>query len=801
MLRVYYKYASSEPASYSLSSISPSNVTLAAYRGVRPDYGVQHVSGNADTATGTNRTLTNRDLGMPMTVVGIWGAIGAGTWTAPSGWNSRNTNTHSDNTVPDILVADADFTASTGDVTASYSTSVTRSATLAIGLLAADTAIPSNTVYWKGGAEAVAAASSAATTSVPIPTTVSDGDLMVLAAHTRSTVGISTPAGWTLTQSALSGTEATASRLYVFTKIASAEGSSVSVTASENSVARLYSVQVFGGVDAADPIILSNSAIDATGDTSMDLPSITTTAAPNEVVGIWGGTWSTTTEYGSAPLPKSPGPWNMREVLESGESSNEQLIVVASRYRGTTGAETGNITVGTAPEDEASVILALRPASVTVLLAGPIGTGEAFGGPSYSATVTASMLGVASGEAFTGPTHTAVVTASLLGIASAEALGKPSNTGTVTATTLGIATAEALGNPTPVPTLTAAMAGIASGELFGGPSHTAALTYLLSGISSAEAVPGPAGYTIGWIIQALGIASAEAAGSPTVVPGPTSMGMQGIASGELFGAVTHAIRYYAGGIASGEALGGPSLTGRVTVQALGVSSSELVGGPSFVPGGTSMALLGIASGEAVGGPTPAPGAVAVLLLGVASAEALGRPTHSASVSVPTLGIASGEVLGAPALSWSQVLGALGIASGEVLGRPSFATAVSLALLGVASAEAAGAPTPIPGPVSVAVQGKASDETHGSPTVLPGPVAVLVSSTVSAEAFGLVAYFIVGRGSPRASLRVAPAVEAVLTVAPVGLMEVAAAADAELRVAPVAAARLSVQRATEPRRTL
>jgi hypothetical protein len=97
-----------------------------------------------------------------------------------------------------------------------------------------------------------------------------------------------------------------------------------------------------------------------------------------------------------------------------------------------------------------------------------------------------------------------------------------------------------------------------------------------------------------------GIASAEAFGSVTVVPGAVAITPSGIASAEVFGAAT--------------------VTAIATVQPSGIASAEAFGSATVVPGIVTITLLvGILSQEAFGSPT-------VIILGALSIQPSGIPT-------------------------------------------------------------------------------------------------------------------------------------------------------------------------------
>jgi hypothetical protein len=125
------------------------------------------------------------------------------------------------------------------------------------------------------------------------------------------------------------------------------------------------------------------------------------------------------------------------------------------------------------------------------------------------------------------------------------------------------------------------------------------------------------------------------------------------------------------GIASGEALGSPTLTlGGATVSLSGIPSAEALGAPTITAGAASMPVTGIPSAEALGVATLSPGAVSISPTGIPSSEALGTPTLALGLLLVT-GIPSAEALGTPTLSpGGRTLSLTGIASSEALGTPT-----------------------------------------------------------------------------------------------------------------------------------
>jgi len=194
------------------------------------------------------------------------------------------------------------------------------------------------------------------------------------------------------------------------------------------------------------------------------------------------------------------------------------------------------------------------------------------------------------------------------------------------------------------------------------------------------------------------------------------------------------------GIASGEALGTPTITpGAVTISPTGIASGEAFGTPTITPGAVTIAPTGIASGEAFGTPTITPGPVTVAPTGIASGEAFGTPTITpGAVTISPTGIASAEAFGTPVVAdeSAQVVGPTGIASGEAFGTPTLTPGpVTISPAGIASAEAFGTPVVAAGPVTVAPTGIASGEVFGTPVITTGQVTISPTGIASAEAFG------------------------------------------------------------------
>jgi hypothetical protein len=187
----------------------------------------------------------------------------------------------------------------------------------------------------------------------------------------------------------------------------------------------------------------------------------------------------------------------------------------------------------------------------------------------------------------------------------------------------------------------------------------------------------------------------------------------------------------AGQIVSAEALGAPLFS--PAVYAAAIASGEAVGQPSIGAAAASISGGSIASLEAFGASIIA---ASIAAIGVASAEAIGQPSVGAAVASITGGsIASLEAFGASIIAAS--ISAVAIASAEALGQPSIGAAVASIDGGsIANLEAFGSPVIGLGIGSTAIT---SGEALGQPVVAPAVAPQIVTGAgqiATGEAFGL-----------------------------------------------------------------
>ena len=177
----------------------------------------------------------------------------------------------------------------------------------------------------------------------------------------------------------------------------------------------------------------------------------------------------------------------------------------------------------------------------------------------------------------------------------------------------------------------------------------------------------------GLVVEAAGIASAEAIGAAGLTPGAVAITPVGIASAQAIGAATITtgdLTISPAAINSGETLGSPALVaGPVTIAAVAIASAELLGSPALLAAAAGINPTGIASAETPGNPVVQAGSIVLDVTGLASSEALGSPTVAPGplVLLPE-SIGSAELVGG-ALIFNDVsiITPTGITSAEQLG--------------------------------------------------------------------------------------------------------------------------------------
>lgn len=233
------------------------------------------------------------------------------------------------------------------------------------------------------------------------------------------------------------------------------------------------------------------------------------------------------------------------------------------------------------------------------------------------------------------------------------------------------------------------------------------------------------------------------------------------------------------GIATGAALGSPTITAPATLEPTGIATGAAFGSPT-VTASTILAPTGIATGVALGSPTvTAPAALAPA--GISSAEAFGSTTLTTSATLAPSGIAGAAALGSPTLTTSTTVSPGGIATGEAAGSPTLSTTATVAPSGIASSEAFGSPD-LTAAGSVAPSGIATGQAFGSPT-LSGSTTVEPAGLTSGAALGsptlTMGAIVAPEGIPSAAVVPSPTLTAPATVEPAGIPTAAAVGSPSL----------------------
>jgi hypothetical protein len=251
---------------------------------------------------------------------------------------------------------------------------------------------------------------------------------------------------------------------------------------------------------------------------------------------------ATTETLGSSVT--TPGPVT---VAPTGISSSEALGSIAATHTlhpagigsqetiGAAGVTPGSVTVSPVGSSSGEVfgVIAVTSFSATQTINPTgIGPGELVGNPTAQpGAVTLAVKGIASDEAVGGVKAAYTITPA--GIPSDAAVGAPQVTpGAVTLSPVGITPTETFGSPTANPgAVVVSPAGIVSEASVGSPRVN--LTISVVSIPTTDRV-GTA--LVGLTIAPTGISTAEAFGQASALPGPVTLVVGSISTGEMFGA-------------------------------------------------------------------------------------------------------------------------------------------------------------------------------------------------------------------------------------------------------------------------
>jgi hypothetical protein len=193
------------------------------------------------------------------------------------------------------------------------------------------------------------------------------------------------------------------------------------------------------------------------------------------------------------------------------------------------------------------------------------------------------------------------------------------------------------------------------------------------------------------------------------------------------------------GIASAAAAGVPTITpGSVNISPTGIASNSAPGTPA-VSWDQPIAATAVAPATAFGSLTTSVSAVALTGVGIAPTSGVGAPGLVLDGTINPTGIASASGVGAPTQAFG--LTPTGIAPASAPGQPAIASPITVGMAGIAPTSGVGTPTVTPIPVSITVNnpgnqfagdiiapiGVASTNGFGAPGLSIGPATFTESS--------------------------------------------------------------------------
>ncbi len=317
--------------------------------------------------------------------------------------------------------------------------------------------------------------------------TVANGDaLVVIAIVEDESRSLATPSGGGLTytlQEEVNVTDYT--HLYIWTALsASGQTFALDVTSSSGDNTMWY-----GFIALRFSSVSSIGAAEKTN-VSSGAPSlsITTTSANSSLV-VAVGDWNATD--GTSRTWRSVNGSAATETTYFRDASHFTAFTGYHTDAGATGAKTVGLSAPSGQKYSIASVELVGGSSGTTVSPTGIASGEAFGSPIRSGTITCSPTGIASAEALGSPTASFVLTVSPTGIGTAETFGAPVRTSTITVSPNGLATGEAFGTLTITQTGSVNPTGIASAEGLGTPTITTTVTVSPLSVSPNDGVGSP----------------------------------------------------------------------------------------------------------------------------------------------------------------------------------------------------------------------------------------------------------------------------------------------------------------------
>lgn len=283
--------------------------------------------------------------------------------------------------------------------------------------------------------------------------------------------------------------------------------------------------------------------------------------------------------------------------------------------------------------------------------------------------------------------------------------------------------------------LTLNAVGIASAEAFGIPTLSPGNVNLNpAGVQTQESfgfISAEAGNTN---LEPDGILTAEAFGTIDLSPGNTNANVLGHPSEEAFGTINAnaVVDIDLAGIPSAEAFGTINAVAGFTLNPIGITTEEVFGTLSFNTA-VDLTPTGHPSEEAFG-TVSVEGAGQIDAIGISSAELFGTISAEASINIIPTGILSGENFGDLTFDTTVDINPVGIVSAEALGTIDLLTGSNIVMTGIPSAETFGITSLTPGAISFNVLGIPSGEAFGDISA-EATNDLDMTGIPSAEAFG------------------------------------------------------------------
>lgn len=201
-------------------------------------------------------------------------------------------------------------------------------------------------------------ANSGASLAIDVPSGVEDDDFLVLVVQMglASSDTCNTPSGWSL----LTGLPLTfvGEKLYVFTRVASSEPASYTVTRTDST--RVNQVMLaYRGIDPTNPIDVSGTTAWASSVNNRDAPDVTTTVSNAVLLGIW----ATASGGGTNIVPPS----SMAEHVDHPQSTSQRIAVAAEIIASAGATGVRNATGGSGTWCAVSIAIAPLALPVTAI--------------------------------------------------------------------------------------------------------------------------------------------------------------------------------------------------------------------------------------------------------------------------------------------------------------------------------------------------------------------------------------------------------------------------------------------------